>query len=98
MAEKKRGEADTLKQLEELRPAYERLRTEPMRAEGDIERLTAELDIARQLARAELGTDDEAEIARLIAAAKAENAARVEAFAALVRGLEGELARLESEG
>ena len=98
MARRERGEADTLRQLEELRPAYERLRTEAIRAEGDIERLTAELDAARAAARDVLGTDDEAEIARLIAEAKAGNAARVEAFAALVRGLEGELARLESEG
>jgi hypothetical protein len=98
MAKRERAEADTLRQLEELRPAYERLRTEAIRAEGDIERLSAELDAARAAARAALGTDDEAEIARLIAAAKAENAARVEAFAALVRGLEGELSRLEGEG
>ncbi|MDQ4136260.1 MAG: hypothetical protein M3158_08765 [Pseudomonadota bacterium] len=98
MAKKERAEADTLRQLEELRPAYERLRREAIRAEGDIERLTAELEAARAAAREALGTDDEAEIARLIAVAKAENAARVEAFAALVRGLEGELARLESEG
>jgi predicted nucleic acid-binding Zn-ribbon protein len=98
MAKKERAEADTLRQLEELRPAYERLRREAIRAEGDIERLTAELEAARAAAREALGTDHEAEIARLIAVAKAENAARVEAFAALVRGLEGELARLESEG
>ncbi len=98
MAKKERAEADTLRQLEELRPAYERLRREAIRAEGDIERLTAELEAARAAACEALGTDDEAEIARLIAMAKAENAARVEAFAALVRGLEGELARLESEG
>jgi len=98
MAKKERAEADTLRQLEELRPAYERLRREAIRAEGDIERLTAELEAARAAAREALGTDDEAEIARLIAVAKAENAARVEAFTALVRGLEGELARLESEG
>ncbi len=97
MPETKRGDADTLKQLEELRPAYERLRTEAIRAESDIERLTAELDAARRAAREALGTDDEAEIARLIAAAKAENAARVEAFATLVRGLEARLAQLESE-
>lgn len=98
MARKDRPEADTLRRLEELRPAYERLRTEAIRAEGDIERLTAELEAARGAAREALGTDDEAEIARLIAEARAENAARVAAFAGLVRGIEAELARLESEG
>jgi hypothetical protein len=98
MARRERAEADTLRQLEELRPAYERLRTEAIRAEGDIERLSAELDAARAAARAALGTDDEAEIARLIADARAENTARVEAFGTLVRGLEERLAKLEREG
>ena len=98
MAKKERAEADTLRQLEELRPAYERLRREAIRAEGDIERLTAELEAARAAAREALGTDDEAEIARLVATAKAENAARVEAFGDLVRGLEARLAKLEGEG
>jgi len=93
-----RSDADNLKRLEELRPAYERLRTEAIRAEGDIERLTAELEAARRLAREELGTDDEAAIAALIAQARTENTARVEAFADLVRGLEDRLAKLEGEG
>jgi hypothetical protein len=97
-ADKGRSDADNLKRLEELRPAYERLRTEAIRAEGDIERLTAELDAARKLARDELGTDDEAAIAGLIAEAHAENTARLEAFGTLVRRLEERLTKLEREG
>ena len=97
-AETGRSDADNLKRLEELRPAYERLRTEAIRAESDIERLTAELEAARRLAREELGTDDEAALARLIEEARLENTARVEAFGDLVRGLEARLAKLESEG
>ena len=45
--------------------SYERLRADRIRAESDVERLTAELAAARAQAREELGTDDEAEIRRL---------------------------------
>lgn len=93
-----RSDSDNLKRLEELRPAYERLRTEAIRAQSDIERLTAELEAARKLAREELGTDDEEAIARLVTDARAENTARVQAFGDLVRDLEARLAKLEGEG
>lgn len=93
--EASRTNADTLALLERLRPAYERLRAERIRAEGEIERLTRELEAAREAARAELGTDDEGEIAVMIETARARNAALVEAFEAAVRAVEGRLATLE---
>lgn len=92
-----RTDADSLKRLEALRPAYERLRAERIRAEGEIERLTAELETARHLAREALGTDDEAEIRRMIETAQAENAARIESFGDLLRGIEADLARLAGD-
>ncbi len=66
---------EALRRLEALQPAYERLRADRIRAESDVERLTAELAAARAQAREELGTDDEAEIRRMIEEARAENAA-----------------------
>ena len=89
-----RGDPENLQRLEALRPSFERLKAERIRAEGDIERLTRELAEARRVAREELGTYCEAEIARLIEAAQAENAALVDAFAAQIRAVEARLTRL----
>ena len=86
--------ADPLKRLDELRPAFERLRTERIRAEGEIERLTRELEAARAEARAAFGTDDEAEIHRVIEAERAENAALVDEFAERLRAIGARLAAL----
>jgi len=88
---------DHLKRLDELRPAFERLKAERIRAESDIERLAKELDEARRLARDEFGADDEAEIAAMIAAEQARNEDAVETFESLVRGLDARLAQLGEE-
>ena len=93
-----RASADHRKRLDAIRPAFERLKAERIRAESDIERLTKELDEARRLARAEFGTDDEGEIRRLIAERQAQNAAAVEAFTALIRDIDARLTRLAHEG
>ncbi len=95
-ADGRRTDGDTLKRLEALRPAYERLRTERIRAEGEIERLARELEEARRLARAEFGTDDEGEIGLMIEAMRAEDAAKVEAFARTLSELDRRLAALEA--
>jgi hypothetical protein len=90
-----RSEGD-LKRLDELRPAFDRLRTERIRAEGEIERLSRELEAAKAEARAAFGTDDEAEIRRLVEAARAENAALVDDFAERLRAIGARLAALGS--
>jgi len=90
-------DSKNLKRLEELRPAYERLRDERIRAEGDIERLTGELDEARRLAREQFGTDDEAAILRLVEEARAANEAAIRDLAATLRDIEARLARLGGE-
>jgi glutathione S-transferase len=86
-------DSKTLKRLDELRPVYDRLRAERIRAESEIERLTAELEEARRLARDAFGTDDEAALTGLVEAARAENDAAVEAFSARLRAIEARLAR-----
>jgi hypothetical protein len=90
-----RSEGD-LKRLDELRPAFDRLRTERIRAEGEIERLSRELEAAKAEARAAFGTDDEAEIRRLVEAARAENAALIDDFAERLRAIGARLAALGS--
>jgi hypothetical protein len=90
-----RNASENLKLLDQLRPSFEKLRTERIRADSEIERLEAELEAARALAREELGTDDEDEIRRMVEAMEAENSALVDAFAATLRGIE---ARLKEAG
>lgn len=91
----RRTDADGLKRLETLRPEFERLRAERIRAEGEIQRLTRELEAARELARAELGTDDEATIRAMIEDARARNAAMVEDFAAALGAIDARLAEID---
>ncbi|WP_244496710.1 hypothetical protein [Methylobacterium indicum] len=89
-------DVEALRRLEALQPAYERLRADRIRAESDVERLTAELAAARAQAREELGTDDEAEIRRMIEEARAENARRVEDFAQALRAVQDRLSALDT--
>jgi chromosome segregation ATPase len=93
-----RSGSEATQRLEELRAAYDRLRTEQIRAEGEAERLEQELEIARAEARAEFGTDDENALAGMIAEAEARNAARVQEFEAVIASIEAELASLAREG
>jgi len=90
-----RQTSDNLRRLEDLRATYERLRTERIRAEGEVERLKAELERARESARAMFGTDDEEEIARLIESARSRNTELVAEFETLVKDIE---TRLEALG
>jgi hypothetical protein len=94
MTSRMRLETDNLRRLEEMRSTFERLRAERIRAEGEVDRLTRELAQARELARAEFGTDDEAEIRRLIDDAEAQNAKLVEEFGATLRSIDERLKRL----
>ena len=89
-----RQNTDHLRRLEEMRATYDRLRTERIRAESEVERLAGELERARESARATFGTDDEAEIARLIEAARARNAELVAEFESVIRGIEARLQAL----
>lgn len=94
MTSLKRLEADNLRRLEEMRSKFDRLRAERIRAEGEVERLTRELDQARDIARAEFGTDDEAHIELQIEAALTENARRLEEFDTVLREVEMRLQQL----
>ncbi len=92
-----RLESDSLRRLEDLRKTFDKLRAERIRAEGEVERLARDLDDAKALAKNELGTDDEAEIQRLIEQALTQNAKLVEEFGASLREVEARLQQLGDE-
>ena len=92
-----RLETDQLRRLEEMRKTFDKLRAERIRAEGEVERLSRELDEARALAKAELGTDDEAQIQSLIEEAQARNAGLEEEFGVALREVETRLRQLGDE-
>ena len=97
MANLTRLESDHLRRLEEMRAAFDKLRAERIRAEGEVERLTQELEEARGLAKAELGTDDDGEIQRLIETALTENAKLIAEFGDALRDVETRLRQLGDE-
>lgn len=92
-----RFETDQLRRLEEMRKTFDKLRAERIRAEGEVERLARELDEARSLAKAELGTDDEAQIQSLIEESQARNAKLAEEFGGALREVEARLRQLGDE-
>ena len=92
-----RLETDQLRRLEEMRKTFDRLRAERIRAEGEVERLTLELEEARALALSEFGTDDEGQLQGLIEDAQARNAKLAEEFGAALREVETRLRQLGDE-
>ena len=92
-----RTETDQLRRLEELRKAFDKLRAERIRAEGEVERLSREFEEARAAALSELGTFDEAEIRRLIEQAQERNAKLAEEFATALRDVDARLKQLGDE-
>lgn len=91
-AKRPRTDADNLKLLDQLRPTFEQLKAERIRAESEIDRLTKELEAARADARRELGTDDEEELRRMILTTQEENTALVDSFSDAIRDIERRLA------
>jgi hypothetical protein len=95
MTDPGRLDTDNIRRIEQMRATFDRLHTERIRAESEVERLERELDQAREAARATFGTDDEAEMRRLIEAARAQNNQTMDEFATLLCDIE---ARLRSVG
>jgi hypothetical protein len=92
-----RLETDQLRRLEEMRKTFEKLKAERIRGEGEVERLTRELEEARALALSEFGTDDEGQIQSLIEDAQARNAKLAEEFGTALREVETRLKQLGDE-
>jgi hypothetical protein len=77
-----------------MRAAFDRLRTERIRAESEVERLERELERVRAAARATFDTDDEGEIAQMIEAARAQNTRLMDEFESRLHDIETRLAKL----
>lgn len=91
------GGHEQVRRLDELRPRYERLKADRIRAESEIERLSRELEEARREAREAFGCDDEVSLARLIEETRAENAAHIADFEARLAVVEAGLDALDPE-
>jgi hypothetical protein len=94
MTDPGRLDTDNIRRIEQMRATFDRLRTERIRAESEVERLEQDLAQAREAARATFGTDDEHEIGRAIEAARAKNTQLVDEFGSLLRDIESRLRSL----
>jgi chromosome segregation ATPase len=92
-----RFETDQLRRLEELRKTFDKFRAERIRAEGEVERLSRELEEVRALALSEFGTDDDEQIQALIEDAQARNAKLADEFGTALREVETRLKQLGDE-
>ena len=91
-----RSDAQNKGIVDNLLPTYERLKADRIRADHEVERLTAELAAAEADAQEVFGTTDEAEIAEKITSAQAENTAVVDEFSKLVKDAQTALTRLHN--
>jgi hypothetical protein len=89
------NDADTLRVLETVKPQYERLRSERIRNEGEIERCERDHKAAEENAIATFGTADEGEIRAKIEERRAANADRVGDFRERVAQIQRSLAELD---
>jgi hypothetical protein len=92
-----RFETDQLRRLEEMRKTFDKFRAERIRAEGEVERLSRELEEVRALALSEFGTDDDEQIQALIEDAQARNAKLADEFGTALREVETRLKQLGDE-
>lgn len=90
-----RSDAENLKQIEAIRPEWERLAAERIRNEADIKRLAAEYEEAKRVAEEELGTSDEGEIREMITQGRTENTEAADEFVAGVRAVQARLAEID---
>jgi hypothetical protein len=95
MTDPGRPDTENTRRIDKMRTTFERLRTERIRAESEVERLERELEEARVEARTLFGTDDDAVIQAGIDAARARNEQALDAFEKLLTDIEARLRGLE---
>lgn len=84
-------DSDNIARLEALRPKYERLRDQKIRADADVERAAADLERAKENARRVAGTDNEDEIREQIRANYERNTVAVDEFEAIMASVQADL-------
>lgn len=85
-------------ELEQLRRSYESLREQRVRLEQDQAHLARQLRELEERARAEFGSADPAELERLLAERRAENARLVSEYRKHLQTIEQSLAAIERQG
>lgn len=91
-----RSDAENKRIVDNLLPSYEQLKAERIRADHEVERLTAELVQAEEAAMATFETVDEEQIARKITEAQAENTQVVDEFSRIITDAQSSLQRLNN--
>ncbi|MGE4552819.1 MAG: hypothetical protein AB7D57_06885 [Desulfovibrionaceae bacterium] len=84
-------------ELAGLKKQFERLRDERLRTERDLDNLDRQLDELRAQARADYGTDDPAELARILEQRRAENQRLVAEYRDHVAGIQRDLDQVEAD-
>lgn len=87
-------DSDNIARIEALRPRFERLRDQKIRADAEVDRAAAELEKAREHAIKVAGTDDENAIREQIRANYERNTAAVDEFERAIAAVEAELAAI----
>lgn len=87
-------DSDNIARLERLRPRYEKLRDQKIRADAEVERAASELDKAKEHARKVAGTDDEDAIRSQIRDNYERNTQAVDEFERAMAAVEAELAAI----
>nr|WP_243439711.1 hypothetical protein [Fundidesulfovibrio soli] len=82
-------------ELGQLKAEYEKLREEQVRAEQTLAHLQSELATLEEQARADYGTADPAELERMLAAMRADNARLVEEYREHIQSVREGLTNLE---
>ena len=89
--------SDGRQEMDELRRRYERLRERRITAEADLKNANQELDRLKQEAREKYGTDDLAELTRMLEGMKRENERKRAEYQQPLDGIEARLADVEAQ-
>ena len=90
-------DAKVEQELKRLKSRFEALREDQVRTEEKLKSLTAQLDGLKATAKTEYGTDDPAELARILDERRAANDRLVEEYRRHVEAIEADLAKIEAQ-
>ncbi len=90
-------DAQLEQELKGLKSRYEALREDQVRTEQDLKNLTGQLEGLKARAKAEYGTDDPAELARILEDRRAENQRLVDEYRKHLAAVEADLKKIEAQ-
>jgi len=92
-----RTDQQNKQRIDAIAPRFQRLHTDRIRVESNIERLTEEHEAAKAAAMEVFGTTDIQEIEEKLMAARRDATAEVDAFENLIIDIEGKLQQFSRE-